>query len=365
MSIRFLTAGESHGPALCGIIEGFPPGINLTIKDFQEILLKRKKGYGRGTRSQTEPDEIEILSGLVGGKTIGSPIAIVIRNQDYENHKDYMHPFNPPSERGEIPVPLPGHGDFPGVIKYGFSDCRPVRERASARETAMRVALSVPAKKLLDSFGISSQCFVESISGIDSAIDWSLTLEEQAKKIAKNQEYFFTPDKNVVKKWIKVIDKAQANKQTLGGTGCVLFYNLPIGLGNYIQGDLRLDAKLAGQIMSIPAIKGVEIGFGKKVSEMQEDCTDGIEYHENTKSFSRSSNHAGGIEGGMSNGAPLILRFHMKPLPANSIKNTINLKTMEKAKTQYYRSDVCAVQAATVVAEALARIVIASELLKK
>jgi chorismate synthase len=365
MHIRFLTAGESHGPALCGIIEGLPAGIRIHEEDFTKAMLKRRQGYGRGNRIKIESDKIEVLSGIIGGKTTGSPIALLIRNNDYESHEMYMHPFRR-SVGGEIPVPLPGHADFAGTRKFGFDNCRFVRERASARETAMRVALSVPAQLFLRRCNVGSLCFVESIGGVDAKIDWTLSQKELEKKISANKKYFLTPDAEVVEKWIKLIDEAERRQETLGGTGCVIFYDMPIGMGNYIQWDKRLDAKLAAHIMSIQGIKGVEFGLAKKVSEAQEDCTDGILYHKgkhDRKRYSRTSNHAAGLEGGMSNGAPIIVRFHMKPLPANSQKESYNLKTLEAARTSYYRSDVCAVQTAAVVAEAMASICIANEIL--
>ncbi|MDD3000573.1 MAG: chorismate synthase [Candidatus Riflebacteria bacterium] len=362
MTIRYLTAGESHGPALCGIIDGMPAGIKICEEDFAKLMKKRQSGYGRGKRCQIEPEKVEVLSGIVGGKTTGSPISLLIRNADYENHKAYMHPFNEPSAEGEILIPLPGHADLAGAIKYGLDNCRIIRERASARETAMRTALSVPARNMLYSKNITSVCLIESIGGAESRVDYSMPEAEIKKMVEKNGEDFLTMDSEIINVWKSLIDEAKANKNSLGGTGCVIFYGLPIGLGSHVQSNRRLDSIIAAAVMSVPAIKGVEIGYAKALSEKRENSTDGIRYDSDKKLFTRTSNFAGGLEGGMTNGQPLVLRFHMKPLPANSRSESVNLKTLQPAYPESYRSDVCAIQAACIVVESVVYLALANEM---
>ncbi len=361
--LRYLTAGESHGPALTAILEGMPPGVSIAQEDFDELLKKRNGGYGRGKRSQMEPEKVEVLSGIVNGKTIGSPIAIMIRNADYENHKAYMAPFNATNpEIGEINIPLPGHADLAGIIKYGFKDCRYVRERASARETAIRTAISVPARNFLKEKAITSICMVESIGGIKANIDLDKPKEELEKAINKNGNDFLTPDPDIISQWKSLIDDCEEKNISLGGSGIIVFYGLPIGLGSYVEYDRRLDGILAQSIMSIPAIKGIEIGNAYEISQKKGNSSDRILY-DNNKGFYRTSNLAGGLEGGMTNGQPLIIRFYMKPLPANPNIESVDLKTKKSVKPEYYRSDTQAVTAAAVIVESIASITLASSLL--
>ena len=362
MTIRYLTAGESHGPALCGIIDGMPAGIKVCEEDFTTLMKKRQGGYGRGKRCQTEPEKVEVLSGIIGGKTTGSPISLLIRNADYANHKHYMHPFDEPSPEGEIPIPLPGHADFAGAIKYGLDNCRIIRERASARETAIRTALSVPARNMLHTKNVTSVCLIESIGGAESKVNYSLPESEIKKTVDKNGDLFLTMDSEIINVWKSLIDEAKKNNNSLGGTGCVIFYGLPIGLGSHVQADKRLDSIIAAAVMSIPAIKGVEIGYAKALSEKRENSTDGIKFNSEKNVFTRTSNFAGGIEGGMTNGQPLVLRFHMKPLPANSRSESVNLKTLQPAFPEAYRSDVCAIQAACIVVESVVYLALANEI---
>ena len=358
--LRYLTAGESHGPALTAILEGMPPGISISQEDFDELLKKRNAGYGRGKRSQMEPEKVEVLSGIVNGKTIGSPISIMIRNADYENHKAYMAPFNATNpELGEINIPLPGHADLAGMIKYGFKDCRYVRERASARETAIRTAISVPARNLLKAKGITSICMVESIGEIKANIDLEASKEELEKAIDANGNDYLTPDKNVIPEWKALIDECKEKNISLGGSGVVVFYGLPIGLGSYVEYDRRLDGIISKSVMSIPAIKGIEIGNAYMLAQNQGNSADSIVFDEK-RGFYRSSNLAGGLEGGLSNGQPLIIRFYMKPLPANSKVESVDIKTGKSIYPDYYRSDTQAITAAAVVAESVVSLELAS-----
>lgn len=363
MGLRYLTAGESHGSALSGILEGMPAGVELTQNDFDLLLQRRLSGYGRGGRSRIEADQVEVLSGVVGGKTIGSPIALMIRNADFVNHSRYMHPFNASVEDGRITVPLPGHADLAGTLKYDLDDCRPVRERASARETAMRTALSVPARKMLQFLGIGSTAFVESIGGVRSSIDYTEDPAKIAAAVLGNGDSFLTPDANIQNSWKNLIDQARSQNKTLGGTGVVVFYNLPAGLGSYTHHDRRLDGKLAALVMSIPAVKACGFGFNDIGSGAEDQASDGIFYSAG-EGFKRTGNVAGGLEGGMTNGQPLIIRFYMKPLPANSSMDSVDLQTLASAKPQHYRSDVEALAAASITAESVVALQLASEILE-
>jgi len=361
MKLRYLTAGESHGPALCGIIEGLPAGIRVEQSDFVSLLRRRRAGYGRGARSRIENDEIEVLSGIIGGLTTGSPVALTIRNRDFEKHAAYMHPFAADVETGRIDVPLPGHADLAGITRYGLNDCRPIRERASARETAMRVALSVPPRNLLKQLGIRSTCFVESLGGIKAAIDYTVAPEAITAAVEHNGEEFLTPDSAIIKSWRELTDSCAAENRSVGGTAAVIFWGLPAGLGSHVHYDRRLDGILAGLVMSIPAVRGVEIGMALELAQSTSLAADPIVAV--GSQISRASNHAAGLEGGMTNGQPLIIRFHMKPLPANAGVDSVDLKTSQAARPAFYRSDVHAVAAAAVAAESVIAIQLASEIL--
>ncbi len=361
MKLRYLTAGESHGPALCGILEGLPAGVRVEQSDFVSLLRRRRAGYGRGARSRIETDEVEILSGIIGGLTTGSPVALTIRNRDFEKHAAYMHPFAADVEAGRIGVPLPGHADQAGITRYGLNDCRPVRERASARETAMRVALSVLPRNLLKQLGIRSTCFVESLGGIKATIDYAAPPESIAAAVEQNGEEFLTPDSAVIKSWRELTDNCVAENRSIGGTGTAIFWGLPAGLGSHVHYDRRLDGILAGLVMSIPAVRGVEIGMALELAQSNLPAADPIAVAGGQ--ISRVTNHAAGLEGGMTNGQPLIIRFHMKPLPANAGVDSVDLKTGQAARPAFYRSDVHAVAAASVVTESVIAIQLASEIL--
>ena len=358
--IRYLTAGESHGPALVGILEGMPAGIEVKYEDFYRILKKRQAGYGRGKRCKIETEKVEVLSGIVNGKTIGSPIALLMRNNDYENHKHYMAPFNASNpEAGKINVPLAGHADLAGMLKYGFDNCRYVRERASARETAMRTAISVPARALLKTKGIESLCMVSEIGGIEADIDTDVPFDDLKSAINEVGVDFLTPDKKVVGAWKNLIDDCAQKHTSLGGSGIIIVRNLPVGLGSYVEYDRKLDGRLASVVMSVPAIKGCEIGSAIRMSKSIGSCADKILYSEE-KGFSRFGNCAGGLEGGVSNGQPLVVKFYMKPLPANNGIESVDLTTKKAVKPEFYRSDVQAVTAASVVIESVILLELAS-----
>lgn len=362
MTLRYLTAGESHGPALTGIVEGMPAGVKLCRQDFDILLRRRRAGYGRGARVKIEADRVEVLAGVVGGLTIGSPIALLIRNDDFATHSAYMDPFEASSDAGRLKVPLPGHADLPGIQKYGFNDCRPIRERASARETAMRTALSVPPRKMLQLLNVGSTCFVESIGGIQAAVDYEADPAAIALAVVENGDEFLTPDAGVIDKWRELIDTASENRFSLGGSGAVIFSGLPVGLGSHVHFDRRLDSILAGLVMSIPAVRGVEIGCAVKAAASRSACGDAI-FYSRQGGFTRGSNLAAGLEGGMTNGQPLIIRFHMKPLPGNSGLESVNLDTLAAEQPPHYRSDIQAVAAAAVAVESVVAIQLASEIL--
>jgi len=339
-----------------------PAGVAVCPEDFSLLLQRRFAGYGRGQRARIETDQVEVLSGLIGGVTTGSPISLLIRNADYATHTAYMHPFNPPAAAGHIAVPLPGHADFAGTRKYGLNDCRPVRERASARETAMRTALSVPARCLLKALGIRTTCLVERIGPLSANVDYTAAPELIATAVASSGNDFMTPDPEISKAWRRLVDESAAQKISLGGSGAVICWGLPVGLGSHVQFDRRLDNVLAGLIMSIPAVRGVEFGLAAVAAASCEPVADRIDYNPET-GFSRGSNRAAGLEGGMTTGQPLIMRFHMKPPPGNARVPSVNLNTLSPEQPAVYRSDTQAVTAAAIVAESVVAIQLASEII--
>lgn len=364
MSLRYLTAGESHGGVLTGILDGMPAGVRLAYDDFSTVLRRRRSGYGRGSRQQTETDDVKVTSGLRGGLTTGAPIALQISNAVHHEHCDSMQPFTSPADNAAvIAVPLPGHADFAGAIKYGLNDCWNIRERASARETIMRVALSVPPRCLLSALGIRSLCLVEQLASLPAKIDYATDPAELAQLIAAAGDDFLTPDQDIIAPWKRLIDSASAENKSIGGTGAVIFWNLPIGLGSHTQPDRRLDSRLAGLLLSIPAVRGVEVGMARQQACGSCPAADPILY-DASNGWQRSSNYAGGIEGGMTDGAPLIVRFHMKPLPANAKLASADLTTGQPAQLAFYRSDTQAVTAAAVVAESLVAIELASQIIE-
>ncbi len=361
MTIRYLTAGESHGPALVGIIEGVPPGIKVSEKDFEKLLSRRKLGYGRSGRTKIETDKVTVLAGITGGLTNGNPIALMIENIDYKAHISYMHPFNEPSTEGRIDVPLPGHADLQGALKFGFTDCRPVRERASGRETAMRAALSVPARNYLESKGIKLLSFIDALGDVSAQNDYSLSFENAEALLKSNDENLPCQDPKTAAAWKKMIEKAQVNSESIGVSMTTAVYSLPQGLGSYTHYDRRLEYALSGAVMSIPGVKGMEIGFGRNLASKSGIQYDSIE-PAGDGLYKRTSNLSGGIEGGISTGETLIVRYFMKPLPGNSRSSSVNLETGEKAMPAFYRSDVCVPVPLAVAVESILAIELCSEL---
>ncbi|MDZ7623118.1 MAG: chorismate synthase [Ignavibacteriaceae bacterium] len=372
--IRFLTAGESHGKALVAIVEGFPSNLPISVRDINLQLKRRQGGYGRSDRMKIESDSVQILSGIRFGKTLGSPISFLIENKDWVNWEDVMSIEKPADSIKKITIPRPGHADLVGVSKYNFDDIRNSIERSSARETAARVAAGSVARKFLEHFGIHIGSYVESIGGIYSSKDYfNELLQNKTTLLKTGWEISVKADKSVV----RVLDKTQEKKiinkiksvkksgDTLGGTFITIATGVPVGLGSFMQYDRRLDADIAFHMMSINAVKGVEFGNGFESAEQY-----GSQVHDeitiNGKSFSRKTNHSGGIEGGISNGLPILIRAAMKPISTLAKPlNTIDLGSMKKVVSRYERSDFTAVPSCAVVAESMLAWVIAKHFLIK
>jgi len=349
--LRYLTAGESHGKALLAILEGMPAGLKISVDFINEDLKKRQSGYGRGDRMKIESDTAEVLSGLRNNETIGSPIAIMIKNADARI-----------DELPKIHSPRPGHADLAGAMKYGRRDMRDILERSSARETAARVAVGAVCKILLAEFGIDVFSHVTHIGGIDAHTS-GLSLADI--KIASAASVLRCADKAAEKLMCEEIDKASSEGDTLGGIFEVVVTGQPAGLGSHVQWDRKLDARLAMAVMSIQAIKGVEIGEGFSLARrMGSKAHDEIVYK--TGKFTRLTNNAGGIEGGITNGEPVILRAAMKPI-STLVKplKSVDIITKEASGAAVERSDVCAVPSAGVVAEEVSAFEIACVLLEK
>lgn len=363
MSIfRYLTAGESHGPQLSAIIEGLPAGIHLSVGTVNNDLARRQLGYGRGDRMKIEKDTAQILSGVRWGETIGSPVTLVVQNRDWENWSEKMSTL--PEYRDDsiaVTRPRPGHADLSGCMKYSHSDARNVLERSSARETAVRVAVGAVAKALLAEVGIRVGGFVAELGGI-SATTPDEPLETLWQVAADSETFCCDPIAEVDMK--RVIDAAQSGGDTLGGVVEVHVVGVPPGLGSYVQWDRKLDARLAMALMSVQAIKGVEVGIGFEAARRPGSKVHDEIFYNN--GYTRSSNNAGGIEGGMSNGEPIVVRAAMKPIPTlYSPLRSVDMVTHEPFEATVERSDTCAVPAALVVAEAVVAIEIANALLEK
>ena len=371
--IRFLTAGESHGKALVTIIEGFPSNIPISKKYIDEQLRRRQAGYGRSHRMKIESDSVQILSGIRFGTTLGSPISFHIENKDWVNWQEIMDVEKSSKTQKKVTIPRPGHADLAGISKYNFDDIRNSIERSSARETAARVAAGTVARRFLEEFGISIGSFVESIGGIYSSNNYLNRLVEKniIKKVSN--EFFVEVDKSEVrvldkKQEKKIIDKinlAKRNGDTLGGTFIAVALGVPVGLGSFMHYDRKLDADIAFHIMSINAVKGVELGDSfNNAEKFGSQVHDEIILDKNT--FSRKTNHAGGIEGGISNGLPIIVRGAMKPISTLAKPlNSVDLKTMKETTSRYERSDFTAVPSCSVIAEHMLAWVLAKHFLLK
>ena len=364
--LRWLTAGESHGSALVGVLDGLPAGVAITTVSIGQALARRRQGYGRGARMGFEQDQVKVLGGLWRGLTTGAPLAIEIANSEWPKWTEIMSPDPAPIPEGArgaaLTRPRPGHADLPGMVKYSQPDARAILERSSARETAARVALGHAAEAFLAQvFGIGLVAHVVSLGGVQASSPWP-TPQDQA---ALDSGALRTLDKAAEQAMIQAVDQAKKAGDTLGGVVEVLAYQVPVGLGSHVQADRRLDAQLAGALMSIQAVKGVEVGLGFAAAALP-----GSQVHDPIDrvdgAVKRATNHAGGTEGGISNGETIQVRAAMKPIPTVSqALRTIDTATGEPAIAHHQRSDVTAVPAAAVVSQAMVALVLARAALAK
>jgi chorismate synthase len=367
--MRYLTAGESHGPQLTTILEGLPAGMPLVANDINTNLARRQKGYGRGRRMQIEKDTVQILSGVRHGQTLGSPICLVVENNDWTHWTAIMgaDPLTDISEdevKRKITRPRPGHADLNGAIKYGHRDMRNVLERSSARETTVRVAAGAVAKKLLSLVGVEVVAHVLEIGGVKAEVDPSLTLE-QIRERAENSSVRCV-DAYAESKMEAAIDHAKENGDSIGGIVEVIASGMPAGIGSYVHYDRKLDAKIAAAIVSINAFKGVEFGIGFEAARKPgSEVHDEILWDKQT-GYYRKTNRLGGFEGGMTSGMPIVVRGVMKPIPTlYKPLQSVDIETKEPFSASIERSDSCAVPAAAVVAEAVVAWELASALVEQ
>lgn len=367
--MRYITAGESHGPQLTTIIEGVPAGLPLVADDINEELARRQKGHGRGRRMQIETDQVQIVSGVRHGETLGSPIALVVENRDFAHWTKIMgaEPLTEQEEKEmkrKVTKPRPGHADLNGAIKYGHRDMRNVLERSSARETTVRVAAGAVAKKVLAELGITVVGHVIEIGGVE-AQEITYSSIEELKSITEASPVRCL-DEEAGNQMMKAIDDAKANGDSIGGIVEVIVEGMPIGVGSYVHYDRKLDAKLAAAIMSINAFKGVEIGIGFEAAHRPgSEVHDEILWNEE-HGYTRRTNNAGGLEGGMTTGMPIVVRGVMKPIPTlYKPLQSIDIDTKEPFTASIERSDSCAVPAASVVAEAVVAWELATALIEQ
>lgn len=375
--LRFFTAGESHGKGLVGMLEGLPSGVPVHQDTIDHELRRRQGGYGRGGRMKIEQDHAELISGVRWGETLGSPVAVLIENRDHKNWLEGMS--SDAVHKGSIPAvtrPRPGHADLAGALKYDHDDVRNILERSSARETATRVALGAIAKQFLSQFDIVIGSLVTQIGKAKMPpVDFCCL--DKAVFAAADASPVRCPDEKTSKKMVRQIDEAVKRGDTVGGAFEVVAFNLPIGLGSHVQWDAKLDARLAQALMSIQAIKGVELGIGFGVAErFGSEVMDEIFYDKKRaakakkdlccSSYVRETNRAGGVEGGMTNGMPVVVRAAMKPIPTlRKALRSVDLLTKKPFEAAYERSDTCAVPAAAVVGEAMVALVLADAMLEK
>jgi chorismate synthase len=358
--LRYLTAGESHGPALVAILEGAPAGVPVSVKQIADELTRRRHGYGRGPRMKIEKDDLEILSGVRGGLTLGSPVSIVIRNSEYVKKWAHVMPVEGSIGGRPLTRPRPGHADLPGMLKYGFDDARNVLERASARETAARVGIGAIAKALLAAVGIEIVSHVVRIGEAAVPDEAATPAAGDLEEIdASPVRCFHEPTTGAM---IEAIEAAGADGDSLGGIVEVLVFGVPVGLGSHVHWDRKLDGRLGGALMAVPAIKAVEMGDGVALASRR-----GSQSHDEIEpDLSRSTNRAGGTEGGMTIGGTLRVRAAMKPLSTLKRRlRSVDLATGEATEAFQERTDVCAVPAAGVVCEAVVALVLADSLLEK
>jgi chorismate synthase len=365
--LRYLTAGESHGQALVVIVEGLPAGLRVTAEDIGGELARRRLGYGRGPRQRFEQDEIVLVGGIRHGRTLGSPVAIEIKNTEWTRSDIWHEEMSPAPGTTKRPLtaPRPGHADLTGMQKYGFDDARDVLERASARETAARVAAGALAKLLLNTINVSVISHVLQLGSVRSGTT-SRPMPSDLTRVDESEVRCF--DKDAEARMIAEIELAAKDGDSLGGVIEVLAYGLPVGLGSYVHWDRKIDASLAQAMMSIQAVKGVEIGDGFEVAGRRgSEAHDAITWNEGDKSYRRETTLAGGTEGGMTTGELLVVRAAMKPLATlnRPTLKTIDIKTKEETVSFKERTDVTAVPALGVIAETMVALVLANEAQRK
>lgn len=362
--LRLLTAGESHGPAVVAILEGLPGGLPVSQEKLRHQMMRRQWGYGRGARMKIETDEVEVTAGVRFGRTIGSPVSLLIRNRDFQNWKTSMSVWEDAGDASKaIHRPRPGHADLAGGLKHNEKDLRNILERASARETVARTAAGSVARQLLDQVGIEITSHVLSIGSAHTSIpdaSW-----DQISAV-QDSERLRCCDSGAEEQMVLAIDRAKADRETLGGVVEVAARNVPPGLGSHIQWDLKIDGRIAQAMMSIPAVKGVTIGEAFRIAESPGSAAHDEIFHAPERGFFRKTNHAGGTEGGITNGEILRIRIAMKPLSTLMRPlSSVDIGTKQAVEAVVERSDVCAVPAAGVVAEAMLALVLADALLEK
>ena len=362
--LRYLNGGESHGKYLLAVLEGVPAGLPLTAESVNEDLARRQEGYGRGGRMRIEQDRVEFACGVRKGKTLGNPIGLLIANKDWENWKEVMAAEPGPAPTDKVVTrPRPGHADLVGAIKYGHRDVRNVLEKASARETAIRVAIGGVAKALLAQFGMRVLSYTVEIGTVVATVPQDPADAHERAEASDVR----SPDDAAGAKMVELIRSAKHKGDTLGGVFEVVVTNPPIGLGSYAQWDRRLSTRLAMAAMSIQAMKGVEIGMGFEAARrFGSEVHDEIYYDHTAKEFVRKTNHAGGLEGGITNGQPIVVRVAMKPISTlYSPKKSVDIETKEAFEATVERSDICTVPAAGVVGEAVIAFEVANAMIEK
>ena len=361
--LRFLDAGESHGKGLVTVIEGLPYGVPLRSLDIEKELARRRMGYGRSSRMDLEKDSVEIISGVRGGKTLGSPLSMLVKNAEYGKWEKIMN-IETVVEGEAMTRIRPGHADLPGALKYGTRDLRDILERASARETVGRVCAGAASKALLGCLDISVMSHVLAVGEVEAERRPRTPGLEELKRA--DSDPMRCLDSDLSKLMMEQVDMARERGDSLGGTFEIIAFGLPAGLGSHVHWDRRLDSRISAAVMSIQAIKGIEIGDGFDMAASRGSQVADIVYHDGEKGFYRETNHAGGLEGGMTNGEPLVVRAAMKPIPTmTSPMESLDLVSKDRMTAAVERADVCAVAAAAVIAESAVAFVLAAALLEK